>query len=265
MKYLKGYYLQARLGGGLAAKYNDVQQAPGLDDFSISAWIRCSSTVYGDGENADFLIWYATCSDGVSCQFRVRGDTGTPDIYLVKGYEPVIARADAIGSVRVSDESWHHVAATCDRDSQTGLKIYVDGQDVTEGGTLDPTAYADLDLSPASIYAIAYYDMEGIDFGGQCSQMMMFRSVLSPDLVGQIYNNGRGKIVDEAWFSKISDGWYSEIEDGSGAVLTGRALVDGVWETSNFGIEGAPAKINWATGGVPVLRKPRSHARRMMK
>jgi hypothetical protein len=236
---------------------------PGLDDFTFTAWVLCSSTIFGyENPASDLLIWFPGGPSfqgppitSYSSQFRVRGDTGRPEFYFQKsGGESKYA--NVIGSVRVSDDKWHHLAVSCDRDAANGFKIYVDGQDVTDAGTgsPDPTPFSEDDFSILEFTSVQFcnYFGEPDDGGyGRMDQIRFYRTVLTPLQIAAIYNNGRGLQVNEAEFAQIADGWYSELDDGEGATASGRVCVEGVWGDSPLAL----TNMQWISGGIPFPKK----------
>jgi len=235
------YHLRSANSAGYALAASPSDMSPGLSDYSISAWAKCSKTVFGGSANADLLVIFFNAV-GATCQFRIRGDTGVFDYY--------VNTSTITGSKRVSDEKWHHVVMTCDRDSATGFKLYVDGaEDTAATGTKDPTPEVLVDIDSAVVYVSEYFDTTTA-ISGRVSQLRVYMTVLTSEQVAAIYNNGNGALVDETEFAAIADGWYSEVNDGSGTTVTGRVRGSGAWSASNLSMNGGAA-LSWQPGGVP--------------
>jgi hypothetical protein len=102
--------------------YVDIQNYKGVtgtNPRTVEAWIKTTST------NQAIVSWGAH-SNSAKWTFRVQRDNGTPNTIRAEvdgGY--------IVGSTRVNDGKWHHVACTWQNDGSpnvTDVKLYVDGQ-----------------------------------------------------------------------------------------------------------------------------------------
>ena len=220
-----GYYVRTHTSSTfISSPVGEFNQSPGVSDFTLCAWINCPSAVYGGDVAQDLLIWFFGSAPN-ACQFRVRGDDGKLEFYIGAG--------NVISSARVSDDNWHFVAVTCDRDSATGLKLYIDWVEDSDGGSKDPTGSQGVDISIAAVLNELFITSAR---GAFFDQPRLYKTVLAIEQIQAIRNNGDGVIVDETEFAAIADGWYSECDTGSGKVLAGRKCISGVWSDSNLNI-----------------------------
>jgi hypothetical protein len=81
----------------------------------------------------------------------------------------------------LNDGQWHILVGVCDRDSSTGVRLYVDG--VRQSATADPTGINGIDLSGARAFAIGsrQHETDGTwywDFAGRVAAVSVWKRVL---------------------------------------------------------------------------------------
>lgn len=229
---------------------DDAQPRDG--DFSITCWVKITPYMFGGSVTSDFLVWYSAAAETAYCQFRIRGDTGSAELYISP--PPFSEQREVYGDVRVTDGTWHFLAATCDRDSATGLKMYVDGVEDSANGDKNPTDFQG-DINGGTVYICEMFLSSPVEarlIGGQMDQFRFYKTVLTLEQIRAIYHDGHGVSVNESAFAAIADGWYSEIDDGTGSVLSGRVCSSGVWSDSDGTINGSPGAITWLADGIPI-------------
>jgi hypothetical protein len=153
--------------------------SPNLQDFSYSIWAKTTS-VY-DHETPCGAFWCSNATAILNLGFA----NGSPYFYLKMPPSPVYVQCP---SAVLLDGKPHLLAVTCDRDSATGLKLYVDGQLVA---TSNPTSRVATDYSGAqNTY------LEG-RYGLFLDQFRFYKSViLTPEQVSAIYANKKGRLYD---------------------------------------------------------------------
>ena len=89
----------------------------------------------------------------------------------------------------LNDGQWHVVAAVCDRDQTTGMRLYVDG--VRQSATADPTSLAALNLTNSVAFAIGSRQDSDLtwawDFLGRVAAVYVWKRVLTETEIGQLY------------------------------------------------------------------------------
>ncbi len=89
----------------------------------------------------------------------------------------------------LNDGQWHVATAVCDRDSVTGVRLYVDG--VRQSATADPTSIAGLNLTSPAAFAIGSRQDSNLawawDFLGRVGAVYVWKRVLTETEIGQLY------------------------------------------------------------------------------
>ena len=106
------------------------------DGLSVSAWVKTASkngVIVGKRDDKTYyILWMKNGYLTGSISSNVDGSLDSTEI--------TATAADG----KVNDNSWHLVAMSVDPGSDTGLKLYVDGEEILEG---DPTGVGDLSNS----------------------------------------------------------------------------------------------------------------------
>lgn len=150
----------------------------GFDDFSFTAWIYKYSA-----SNAAILSKYNTTS--VPYIYMLSADTNDLRIHLYDGTTKISTKSVA-GVINVGQ--WHHVATTVDRDQSDGLKLYVDGQEVSYSNQDDPSTQGDLDN--AYHFYIGMMFTTTFPFHGVIDDVRYFNKALQSAEIQQIYRGG---------------------------------------------------------------------------
>jgi hypothetical protein len=148
----------------------------GTGDFSISCWIKTSSSnttqTFIDKRDGSYK-GYCLClyNQKPLIQF---GDTS--------GYSSFIASNSPV----LNDGKWHLVICTIDRDDSNGLKIYVDG---SLANTFDPTGRPGDTTNTASLY-IARRQDNYCNFPGALDEINLYGRALGADEIPVYYKKG---------------------------------------------------------------------------
>ena len=88
----------------------------------------------------------------------------------------------------LNDGLWHVAAAVCDRDSATGMRLYIDG--VRQSATADPTSIAGIDITDPAAFAIGSRQDTNMawawDFLGRVAAVCVWKRVLTEAEIGQL-------------------------------------------------------------------------------
>jgi hypothetical protein len=88
----------------------------------------------------------------------------------------------------LNDGQWHVVIGVCDRDSATGLRLYIDG--VRQSATADPTSIAGVNLTDTPAFAVgSRQDVSqswAWDYLGRVGAVCVWKRVLTEDQIGQL-------------------------------------------------------------------------------
>ncbi|MBX3027125.1 hypothetical protein KF840_19660 [bacterium] len=179
-----GAYTQGKVGAAFAIPGipDFVQASPSLNfpgNFSLDAWIQTTNSAQAPiidkrlnaGNNP---VGYYLFVFGGTLAFEL-GD-GQPQLWHVSP-GPVI-----------SDGAWHHVAATIDRGSTTGGRLYVDGALVH---TFDPTTRPG-STANGFFLRIGQQWVSAIAFQGAIDEVELFDRAISAAEVQAIYQAGSG-------------------------------------------------------------------------
>jgi uncharacterized repeat protein (TIGR01451 family) len=152
-------------------------------DFSIDAWVKTSSAdlqIIVDKRREDSpggVQGYVLFTFGGKAWLQLASAAGTP--------------ANYDSGVVVSDNQWHHVAVTVDRDSPAGVQFYVDGVAAAAG---DPTAHMGTLANPMPLRIARRSDSSSPGFfNGGIDEVEIFRRVLTQQEVQNIFGLGKCK------------------------------------------------------------------------
>lgn len=162
--------------------YASVSNSPYLnlttnEDFSIECWIQAPSTATG---------WMNIVDKRASGRgYRLFLLSGLPRFWMGTS----TGSQNLLAPTNVLDGQWHHLAVTADRNSSTGLKLYVDG---VKGDERSPTgAYGDLSsTSELCIGSEVGYPLGRDCFQGKIDEVSFYRCALSEADIQSIYNAG---------------------------------------------------------------------------
>jgi hypothetical protein len=157
-------------------------------DFSLEAWIKPQDS--GNSYGVATIL---------SKRYAPGAGTLGYELYLIHGVlglrmdDPQNLYAFQSSSADLRDGNFHHVAATVDRDSTSGLKLYVDGVVV---GTFNPTVVPG-DLSNSEPWRIGNHPTPSLNcfFKGIIDEPAVYGRALGPAEIQAIYHAGvAGKI-----------------------------------------------------------------------
>ncbi len=151
----------------------------GTSDFSIDLWMRMpplfnvrSIVDKRDLSSSALGYTFFTWSGFLSLQLA---DAGSPPF------------TNYVSNLYVADGNWHHVAVTVDRDSPTGIVFYLDGvADIPQ----NPMARQGSLSNPAPLLIGKHASFTESSFQGQMDELEIFRKVLKPVEVADIYEAG---------------------------------------------------------------------------
>ena len=206
----------------------------GRNDFSISTWVRSSST------NAYQVLFWKRDNQGQG--FYLMLISGTPYFSLSAS-----GGASSFGSQNVADGEWHLVTVTVDRDRRDGGSLYVDGELNT---TFNPTVAAGSlqGNSALQIGGIPNYTLDG-----SMDETLVFSRALSESDVAQLYE-ARHSGLDKNGFvegSQILGHWT--FDNGDGYDLSG----NGLHTTITNGSLTADGKLSLTNGYAALLHPER--------
>ena len=167
----------------------------GTSDFSIAFWIKTSTTsqsgVVSKMVTATYIGYTVALSSVNGCPYLMISSRGNPNYTSI------------IGTIRVNDNKWHHVAVTADRDGN--CNIYIDGAYNNAGsialdsGDIDNTAIFYIGKNP-------WYPFDGF-----LHSIYIYKSkILSAIEVKKLYNG-----------IEITDGLIAKwkVDDKSGGII----------------------------------------------
>lgn len=221
------YYLIEN--GGSCVLDSNIVLAPGTGDFSISVWLTlpASDAAYicggiSQGPTSSFSLSYEATDNFCFAIYYTDGNTVTATFPYTRS------------------DGWKHCVLVCDRDSATGLKMYVNAVQI--GDSNDPTPVNTCDIAAVDPYLFNYGTAWHFD------DFRFYKTALTELQISTIYFYGAGNKVNEAQFAAIADGFYADCDDGNGSVLSGRICSSGVWSDSNSILWDF---YEWTAGGVP--------------
>ncbi|NOK57948.1 MAG: hypothetical protein GFH27_549287n252 [Chloroflexi bacterium AL-W] len=147
----------------------------GLNDFTLTAWIKTSSTGGNDfNENTPGIMGsWGDPSNGAG--FIVGGLDGSGKIGARIDYNSDVVRSEQ----SINDGEWHHIAITRD-DATNQIQVFVDGQLSATGTSGNPERYS-------RAWSIGRIDYGMQSFPGTLDEVRIYNRPLNASEVEQIY------------------------------------------------------------------------------
>lgn len=155
----------------------------GTGDFSISAWFKTADqtklVIIAKTDNTittNYQGFYLASFWTNKIRFMMSDETLTNFDFDISDY---------------GDNEWHHIVITCDRDSATGLKLYIDNVFIS---SKDPTTRNGSLNNPQSLYLGAIAVIAPGDWG-ICSidEVSIYNVVFTQTQVTWLFNNPAGE------------------------------------------------------------------------
>jgi hypothetical protein len=167
----------------------------GTGDFSIDAWIKIPAT--------EPSVTSVNRSHVTILEKRFNNGSSAQGIWLYLDNDRLFleiadgASYSAYGSgIQVSDNDWHLIAVTVDRDQSDGVIFYLDGHEVAP--RFDPRPQSGSLDNSLPLYIARRSPIGGVGFSGLLDEFELFRSALSADEIAEIYDAGSvGKCADQ--------------------------------------------------------------------
>ncbi|MDD5011966.1 MAG: hypothetical protein PHQ00_07575 [Phycisphaerae bacterium] len=215
--------------------------APYLDDFTYTVWFsheEAPATSYAIlmvGNSFDLYV-DTTVPDSHTLSVRLRGGSCINLDY----------------TVNLNDGRQHLIAVTCDRDSATGLKLYVDNTLVATG---DPTPLLASELSGEPEADSNFLNGE---LNAMVGQARFYNRVLTPEQLSAIWSDGFGAKVSESDVESIvgvnGRASYCEFDAGDdvGSPCRNYIQAESGWYADIVALNGV---FDWVFGGIPFSRE----------
>lgn len=154
-------------------------------DFSLAAWVKI------DAETNPHRIISKEVSGGGMYRLFVAssaGNEGKPVFDINDGTNG----ATIIGDSLILDDTWHHVAVTCDRDGNATM--YVDG--TAQADVEDISGVGDID-NTEDLYIAGHYNNSDYRWPGSIDDVRIYNDVLTQSEIDILYNEGNGTEAEQ--------------------------------------------------------------------
>lgn len=135
----------------------------GTGDFTVIIWMKKV------GAAGTERLFNKSAPGVPRWEIVVHNGVGSPIDFVIE--DAGNDKADVTGTTATND-GWHMVSMSCDRDSATGFVAYVD--DSAEGAAQDPTAVGDLSAAAVDVSIGAYPDLTG-DYEGLIGEAWLYK------------------------------------------------------------------------------------------
>ena len=160
----------------------------GTDNVTFASWIRTTETYVYTLSQCAFGSRNAGSGDNYTLG-RLGSEFGTPNDTVVRVF-------NTLGSTKLNDGNWHHIAYTYDYTSKE-VKAYVDGNST-------PEVTASLAGYSTTFGIHIGYNGSGFNFKGDVSNCLYYNKILTGAEVTTLYNNGTPEISP----SHSPTGWW---------------------------------------------------------
>jgi hypothetical protein len=154
-------------------------------EFSISAWLKRTASV--PTYSAYIISDYISSGDASSFALRIGGSaSGNEDRFQFFWENPAATNPMVTSNTVTNQDAWYHVVGTWD--GTTTRMIYVNG--ILEN--TNNTAQNRTDNGQnTTIGNAGSYHGNNVHFPGQIDDVRLYNYALTPELVKEVYNNGR--------------------------------------------------------------------------
>ena len=151
------------------------------EDFSISCWIYPVT-------ESDYLPIFRKGGAGAEGYALVVNTSNKISLNLNDGSDD--NGYDNLTDAVVPSGQWSHVVVTCDRDSATGIRCYLNG--VLQSANDDPTGQNEDISNSTVVQMLAFSETDNDSFSGTATEFMLFKDcLLSSSQVHELYNDGK--------------------------------------------------------------------------
>ncbi len=150
----------------------------GTDDFSLEIWLKTNYTA----STQRFFHKKGATIASAGYEAKILTGLGNMDIVIADGTNSV----DFNTSTSVTDNAWHHIVLSVDRDDSSGMKTYVDGEQV--GGSRDPTAVDNMNSTRNLFIGARNYN--DFYFNGSLNEPAIYNVALSQETILRHYQVG---------------------------------------------------------------------------
>lgn len=184
---------------------------PGTGDFSITALIK--NTGNDGAQNRIFDVYDAGTQDELVLMIN---NTGT----LLFSFSENAVSDNCEGAPDIgADGKWHHVAGTLDRDNATGIKAYIDGNEITYSNQDDPSGNTGSVASTGTKYIGVEWGGSNYPFHGEIAHIRFWNLALdNTDAGDKAIINGAGvpfKYSGASQTEIITDSDNQDFTDGT--------------------------------------------------
>jgi len=154
---------------------------------------------------------------------------------------------DHLTDAALPSGEWSHVVVTCDRDSATGIRCYLNGE--LQSANDDPTGENEDISNSTELRMLAFSDADTDSFHGAATEFMLFKdSLLTQAEVNELYNDG--KALDGTTHSLFSTKCTAYYRNNGLASWKNLATVAGSGATTTAAADGT------VTNGTETLLLP---------
>ena len=181
--------------GDATSEYNPFWTLDGVDQYLVKS--NDANLNFGASTDFSLEVIFRGSKTGSTQSLFMKGDQGGSWYGLIISSEnnfrgqvdDGVDIAFSTSDTTVTDGEWHHGVVTFDRDSVTGLKLYLDGD--TEGTDADLTDIDDIDDAgqPLAV-GVQPNDLSSWPFGGGIALVRIWNRALSSGEVATQYNGG---------------------------------------------------------------------------
>ena len=156
----------------------------GTGDFSISAWINALDQPSSSGR----VVFKVISAGGIEGYNLAVNSTGYLNGYIAEGGT---SKGVTANSTPLENTGWHQIIFTVNRDSATGLKLYVDGVETTYSVQEDPSALT-ADISNSEPLTIARNKLSPTNtyFNGKIDDVRIYNYALTEEQIKNVMNQG---------------------------------------------------------------------------
>jgi hypothetical protein len=155
----------------------------GLDDVTVLALVQYSGDQPQQWEGEHIGAIAGKGYLGPSSGYGLSIGAGNRICWQVRNQGSVFAIAS---DSALNDGQWHVAVAVCDRDSSTGMRLYVDG--LQQSTTANPTSIAGIDIADSAAFAIGSRQDTTLawawDFLGRVAAVCVWKRVLTEAQIG---------------------------------------------------------------------------------
>ena len=170
----------------------------GTGDFTITIWVNLLDQPTADNARFFFKVISSPALEGYN--FAIYGNTGYVEGYIAENGTSRFVRAN---KTALENTGWHYLVFSIDRDSATGIKIYVDGSQETYSTQDNPTTISG-DITTTAPLVLGRNELSPTNtyVNGKIDELRIYNAAIPTSQIREQYYVGLNNMLNNGSINK---------------------------------------------------------------